>query len=311
MQSSQFSSSVAHTKPTLLIIDDQPVNIRVLSELFSDEFDIFMANNGLQGIAKCYKLLPDIVLLDIVMPGIDGYEICKRLKSDPITADIPIIFVTAHFDESEEVRGFELGAIDFIHKPINPVITKARVHNQLVLKQQKDLLREIALLDGLTGISNRRKFNEELQANWSQCARDKQPLSMLIIDVDFFKLYNDLYGHLMGDECLKLIAQTIKDSVQRPYDLVARYGGEEFACLLPKTPLPGADNLAEKILSNIYALKIEHADSPIDKFVTVSIGVACKTPQIELSPERLVEAADQQLYISKQHGRNQINSKVV
>lgn len=311
MQSLISSTPLRQERPKLLVIDDQPLNIRIMNELLSGDFDIFMANSGLQGITKCLELSPDIVLLDVVMPGIDGYEVCKRLKLDPITSNIPIIFVTAHFDESEEVRGFELGAVDFIHKPINPVITKARIHNQLMRKQQQDFLNEIALMDGLTGIANRRKFDNELQSDWLQCSRDKQPLSLLIIDVDFFKLYNDRYGHLMGDECLKIISKTLKNSLHRPYDLVARYGGEEFACLLPRTPLAGALILAEKILSNIRNLNIEHKASTIDKFVTVSIGVACKTPNIEGSPERLVEAADNQLYISKELGRNRINSKAM
>jgi diguanylate cyclase (GGDEF)-like protein len=298
-------------RPKLLLVDDQPLNIRLLHELFRNEFDVFMATDGLQAIAKAQSSSPDLILLDVVMPGMDGYEVCQRLKADPITSEIPIIFVTAHFDEAEEVRGFELGAVDFIHKPINPIITKARINNQLVLRQQKELLRSIALIDGLTGIANRRKFDEELQADWMQCTRAQQFLSLLIIDVDLFKLYNDRYGHQLGDSCLQLIAQTLKHSLNRPYDLAARYGGEEFACILPHTEINGATHIAEKILSNIRNLKIEHLDSKIDQIVTASIGIATTTPQIEGQPALLLEAADQQLYLSKQKGRACVNAVIL
>lgn len=301
----------ASPRPKILVVDDQPLNIRLLHELLRNEFDVFMATDGLQAITKAQSLSPDLILLDVVMPGMDGYEVCLRLKADPITSEIPIVFVTAHFDESEEVRGFELGAVDFIHKPINPIITKARINNQLVLRQQKELLRSIALIDGLTGIANRRKFNEELQADWMQCARAQQFLSLLIIDVDLFKLYNDRYGHQLGDSCLQLIAQTIKHSLNRPYDLAARYGGEEFACILPHTDLNGATYIAEKILSNIRNLKIEHIDSEIDQIVTVSIGVAATIPQLDAQPPLLLQTADQQLYLSKQNGRARINAVVL
>jgi len=298
----------ASPRPKILVVDDQPLNIRLLHELLRNDFDVFMATDGLQAITKAQSLSPDLILLDVVMPGMDGYEVCQRLKADTLTTDIPIIFVTAHFDEEDEVRGFELGAVDFIHKPINPIITKARINNQLILRQQKELLRSIALIDGLTGIANRRKFNEELQIDWMQCARAQQFLSLLIIDVDLFKLYNDRYGHQLGDSCLQLIAQTIKHSLNRPYDLAARYGGEEFACILPHTDLNGATYIAEKILSNICNLKIEHIDSEIDQIVTVSIGVAATIPQLDTQPPLLLEGADKQLYLSKQQGRARINA---
>jgi diguanylate cyclase (GGDEF)-like protein len=291
------------SRPKLLIIDDEPFNIRVLDDLLRDNFDVFMATDGLRAITMCRDLLPDIILLDIVMPDMDGYEVCRRLKTGSTTADIPVIFITAHFDEAEEVRGFELGAVDFIHKPINRIITRARINNHLLHKQQKDLLRSNALIDGLTGVANRRKFDEDLLTAWAQCAREKTPLSLLMLDVDFFKRYNDRYGHQVGDKCLQLIANTIKNSLQRPYDLTARYGGEEFACILPHTNLKGAAYVAEQILANIRELGIEHLDSKKDHIVTLSAGVASITPVPEENLNALVEVADRQLYLSKHNGR--------
>lgn len=298
----------ASSRPKLLIVDDQPLNIGVLHELLRDEFEVFMSTDGLRAIAMCQSLLPDIILLDILMPDMDGYEVCRRLKMGSTTADIPIIFITAHFDEAEEVRGFELGAVDFIHKPINRIITRARIHNHLIHKLQKDLLRSNALIDGLTGVANRRKFDEDLLTAWAQCARERTPISLILLDVDFFKLYNDRYGHQIGDKCLQLIADTIANSLQRPYDLTARYGGEEFACILPYTDLKGAVYVAEQILANIRELTIEHLDSKNNHIVTLSAGVASIIPTSEEKPDMLVKVADRQLYLSKNNGRGRVSS---
>jgi len=295
-------------RPKVLIVDDQPVNIRVLHELLREDHDIYMASNGASAIAKCHDLLPDLVLLDVVMEGIDGYEVCRQLKADPITAQIPIIFVTAYFDEVDEVRGFELGAADFIHKPINPLITQMRVRNQLLLKKQTDQLRAIALNDGLTGIANRRKFDATLETQWQHCQRTVQPLSLLMLDVDFFKLYNDHYGHQQGDTCLQEIASTLQESLQRPLDLVARYGGEEFAAILPHTNLDGAKHLGEQILNNVRKLGLEHQNSAAADTVTLSIGIACSTPSKKGSIEDLIKAADEQLYHAKEAGRAQLSA---
>lgn len=299
------------TRPRLLVIDDQPVNIRILHELFRDNYDVFMATDGLQGLTKCKDLLPDIILLDIVMPGMDGKEVCRQIKADPALASIPVIFVTAHYDETEEAQGFELGAADFIHKPINSVITRARVNNQLTLKRQTDLLKSIALIDELTGIANRRKFDSELQVDYLQCVRSQQPLSLLMIDVDYFKNFNDHYGHQAGDDCLHKIAQAIKQTLSRPYDLAARYGGEEFACLLPTTDTKGATVIAENIQQHIRNLHIEHSESSVGKHITLSIGIATITPTKNSEPYQLINSADQQLYNAKKNGRARICSTTI
>ena len=295
-------------RPKVLVVDDQPLNIKLLYEILRNDFEVFMAEDGLQAIAKSKALHPDLILLDIVMPGANGYEVCKELKSMPETADIPIIFVTSHSNELEEVHGFQVGAADFIHKPINPIITKARINNHIAIKKQREMLRSMALLDGLTGIANRRKFEEELHTLWLNGARAKTPLSVLIIDVDMFKQYNDHYGHVFGDQCLQIVARTIKNTLKRPCDLAARYGGEEFACILPNSGVDGSIHIAEMIFNNIKNLKIKHISSSVDQLLTVSIGIACCVPNADKSPSLLVAAADQQLYLSKRQGRARINS---
>jgi diguanylate cyclase (GGDEF)-like protein len=295
-------------RPKLLIVDDQPTNIRVLHELFREDCDVFMATGGEQAISVCQTQLPDLILLDVVMEGMDGHEVCRRLKVDPMTQGIPIIFITAQHQESDEVLGLELGAVDFITKPINTTIVRARVRTHLTLKIQSDLLRSMALMDGLTGVANRRKFNEDILADWRLCFREQKPLSLILVDVDYFKRYNDHYGHPAGDGCLKSIAQALSEAVRRPYDLVARYGGEEFACVLPNTALSGAVEIAERMRERVRTLGIEHAASDVDRVVTISLGVATLTPTRDLEFQALIEAADKQLYEAKNAGRARVCS---
>jgi len=293
-------------RPKLLLVDDQPLNIRILHELFRKECDVYMATDGYQALEKAREILPDLILLDVIMPGMDGFEVCAQLKKDPLTADIAIIFITAYFDQDDEVKGFQLGGSDFIRKPINPVITRIRVENHLSLKKQRDLMRSIALTDGLTGVPNRRKFDEAFHIQWLQCTRDKEPLSLIMLDIDYFKRFNDRYGHVKGDECLRKVARTAKAVLKRPIDLFARYGGEEFVCLLPDTQLDGALHLAQMMVDIIRELNIENLDSDIDQVVTISAGVSSIVPSAIVEPEELIQAADAQLYKAKQNGRSQV-----
>lgn len=298
--------------PRVLLVDDQMMNILALREIFKADCEVFMATNGQQALEQANALLPDIILLDVVMDDMDGYTVCEKLKSNPLTSSIPVIFVTSHFDEADEVRGFELGGVDFIHKPINAVITKVRVANQIALKRQTDMLHSISLIDDLTGIANRRQFNQNMQLHWRQASRDKSPFSLILIDVDFFKFYNDHYGHPEGDACLRQIAQAIQRSVQRPYDLVARYGGEEFACILPKTDADGAAFIASQIQENVHKLAIPHAKSEVSNLVTVSMGVVCTIPGTVMQESaELIIATDKQLYKAKSNGRNRMCVQVL
>ena len=301
-------------RATILLIDDHPMLRTGVKQLISMAPDIQVigeASNGEQGIAMAESLDPDLILLDVVMEGMDGHEVCRRLKVDPATQAIPIIFITAQQQESDEVLGLELGAVDFISKPINPTIVRARVRTHLTLKLQNDLLRSMALMDGLTGVANRRKFDEEILADWRQCFREQKPLSLILVDVDYFKRYNDRYGHLAGDGCLKSVAQALSETVRRPYDLVARYGGEEFACVLPNTVLSGAVEIAERMQARVRTLGIEHSASDVDRVVTISLGVATLTPTGELGFEALIEAADKQLYEAKSGGRARVSSSAI
>lgn len=302
----QHWPNVPLAKPKLLLVDDQRVNIMVLHELFREDCEVFMAMSGEQALQLCRTVSPDVVLLDVCMDGLDGHEVCRRLKSDPQTMSIPIIFVTGRGAEEDEVRGLELGAVDFIVKPINPVIVRARVNTHLTLKRQNDILRSLALLDGLTGVANRRKFDDELARSWRQSLRDQAELSVIMIDVDYFKRYNDHYGHLQGDRCLQAVAGALEEAINRPYDLLARYGGEEFACVLPNTLLKDAVMVAERMRANVQALQLEHLGSDIGQFVTVSLGVAAATANNSIAAQALVEEADRRLYQAKQAGRARV-----
>lgn len=301
------SIAAAAARPRLLVVDDQPVNIQALYQAFAADHQVFMATSGEQALALCAAKQPDLVLLDVVMPGLDGHEVCRRLKADPATRDIPVIFVTARTEEAEETRGLELGAVDFIFKPINPNSVRARVRTHLTLKAQSDLLRRWVYVDGLTGVHNRRHFDERLASEWGRSARNRQPLSVVLIDVDYFKRYNDRYGHQAGDDCLRRIAAALDGGLRRPGDLLARYGGEEFVCLLPDTNLDGALHLAEQLGRRVFELQIEHADSPVAAMVTISLGVCGTTAAAHGSAAALLSGADAQLYAAKSRGRHRVN----
>lgn len=293
-------------RPKLLVVDDQPINIQVLYQTFSKDYQVFMATNGAQALTLAASQQPDLVLLDVVMPEMDGFEVCTQLKSNPMTCAIPVIFLTGHSDEASEAHGLDVGAVDFIFKPINPKIVRARVATHITLKRQSDLLRSMAYLDGLTGVHNRRYFDEQLTAEWARAVRIGAALSIVILDVDFFKRYNDRYGHQAGDDCLRRVATTIRTSLKRPTDQVARYGGEEFVCLLPHTDLAGSMQVAEQIRKDIEELHLEHADSSAAPYVTVSLGVCSRTAEQAGSAQQLLTQADAQLYAAKEQGRNRV-----
>lgn len=290
----------------LLMVDDQPTNIQVLYHAFAADHQVFIATSGEQALTLCATKQPDLVLLDIEMPGMDGFEVCRRLKADATTRDIPVIFVTAHSDEAAETRGLEVGAVDFITKPINPKVVRARVKTHLTLKAQSDLLRQWVYTDGLTGACNRRYFDDCLAQEWGRAQRNDTPLSVILLDLDFFRRYNERYGHEAGDECLRRIAVTVKAGLQRPGDLMARYGGEQFACLLPLTPMDGALHMAQLLRKAIFDQQLAHADSSVAPVVTVSLGVCSIGGKCATTADELVRGADGQLYLAKAQGRNQV-----
>jgi len=294
-------------KPKLLVVDDQPANIQVLHRAFSAEYQVFMATNGPQALSVCREQHPDLVLLDVVMDGMDGHEICRQMRADPNTRDIPVIFVTAHNDPVQETKGLDLGAVDFISKPINPDVVRARVRTHLKLKLRSDILRRLVFVDSLTGVFNRRYFDHCLSTEWLRANRSHASLALILIDVDHFKRYNDRYGHPSGDECLKSVARALRRGLHRPGDVVVRYGGEEFACLLPETDLNGAMLVARHLEQVVRDLQIVHEDSGVASTVTVSLGVAVKTANSPATYEELLTIADEQLYKAKTAGRAQVS----
>lgn len=300
-------TATASRRARLLVVDDQPINIRALYEVFSPDHDVFMATNGAQALEFCQQTPPDLVLLDVVMPELSGLEVCRALKADPETQSIPVIFVTSLDDPAEEAACWDAGGVDFITKPINALTVRNRVRAHLTLKQQSDLLRRMAWVDGLTGVANRRQFDERLVREWQRCRRGGQPLSAGIIDIDYFKAYNDTYGHLAGDDCLRQVAGAIERSLMRPGDLVARTGGEEFTCLLPEIDLNGARFAVENVERAVRALGIAHSASE-HGMVTVSIGVATALPAGEETAESLLMRADNGLYGAKRAGRARVRS---
>jgi diguanylate cyclase (GGDEF)-like protein len=297
-----------HGKPKLLVVDDQPINIQVMYQAFAGDYQVFMATSGAQALTICKDNPPDLILLDVVMPGLDGFEVCAKLKADEATRHIPIIFVTAHTDAAQETHGLSLGAVDFIAKPVNPAVVRARVKTHLTLKFQSDLLRKLVFLDGLSGVFNRRYFDQQLGTEWSRSARSGLPLSLILLDVDFFKAFNDRYGHQAGDDCLRMLAVTLKSALKRPADLVARYGGEEFACILPDTSFTDAMVLAGELERRVRELKVAHDDSSVDSVVTISLGVASRmgTPSDSSDAQTLLGLADAQLYQAKHTGRGRV-----
>ncbi|EIJ41047.1 diguanylate cyclase (GGDEF) domain-containing protein [Beggiatoa alba B18LD] len=361
------------------MVDDTPMSIAILVFFLTQEgFEVVTAENGKVALETAKNIHPDLILLDVLMPVMDGFTACQYLKSTPKTKDIPIIFMTALTENDDKIKGFSLGASDYITKPFQATEVLARVNTHLQiyhlkqqLQQQNSQLREeikiresiqhilqentrlliersaelqqrnteleelttqlqreiykrqnaetelakanrdLAYLvnhDGLTKIANRRRFDEYLYQEWHRHLRERIDLSLLLCDVDFFKPYNDYYGHQAGDECLQKIAQTFAHVVKRATDLVARYGGEEFAILLPHTKAEGAHQIATNLQQAVINLNIPHQKSSIYPYVTISIGYATLTPQQYHNESMLIKKADQALYRAKENGRNQINA---
>lgn len=293
-------------KGRILIVDDERINRQVLVSLL-DDYECILAKDGEQALSRALSdTPPDLILLDVVMPKLDGYEVCRRLKKDTRSKDIPVIFITVKGKVEEETSGLELGAVDYIGKPFNPAIVKARVANHIELKRQRDLLTRLNNTDALTEIANRRRFDEYLAKIWKLAWRTQSTISLMVIDIDYFKLFNDRYGHVSGDDCLTQVARVLERCADRDSDLVARYGGEEFAVVLPSTDRQGVQRVAEQMLEVVMALSIPHEDSEVADVVTISIGCASAEVSADMSVETLFDQADRALYQAKANGRNRI-----
>ena len=288
----------------ILIVDDAMENIQILHGALQDEHEVLFALDGAKALALAYSQRPDLILLDAVMPGMDGYAVLQALRAAPETLDTPVIFVTALFSPEDETRALDAGAADFISKPVNAAVVRARVRTQLTVKRQADALRALTLTDSLTGVANRRAFSERIDNEWRRAVRTGLPMSLILADVDHFKMYNDHYGHQAGDAALSQGAHAMCRAANRAQDLVARYGGEEFAVLLPETDAHGAACVAQRVLDELAALGMAHAVSPTGPLLTVSMGIASLVPDRSGSSAALIRSADALLYQAKAEGRN-------
>lgn len=297
-------------RPIVLIVDDEVSNIEILSAALEDDYDVCFATSAEETYELLRNVMPDLVLLDVIMPGTSGYDVCRHIKSDVLLADIPIIFTTALTAEDAQLAGLELGAIDYLTKPISPAIVQARVRNHLEMKRMRDQLAELAVTDALTGLGNRRQLEQSLVREVTRLARTGGTLSVIILDIDFFKRFNDLYGHAAGDRCIAQVAATLNRAVRRAADVTVRYGGEEFACVLPDIEHPEAMEIADTIGRRVSALGIPHDGSDTAAFVTVSLGVATGPCSPDLKPELWMDAADSELYRAKAAGRNTVYGRV-
>ncbi|GGC65649.1 diguanylate cyclase [Undibacterium terreum] len=288
----------------ILIIDDSVAAIRMLSGMLKDLGQIIFATSGEAGIQLARERKPHLILLDVEMPSMDGYEVCRLLKIDAETSGASVIFVTGSSSMESEVRALEAGAVDFITKPLNPPVVRARVRTHLKLQLHALATIQLANRDGLTGLYNRRYLDEILEKEFQRHLRQGLPLGLALIDIDHFKAYNDGYGHQEGDSCLRKVATALNTLTKRPGEIVARYGGEEFVVVLPYTSIQDAGKYGDWICEQIFYLNIEHNYSECAKIVTISVGINSVIPNNRNSVQQLVKGADEGLYLAKSAGRN-------
>lgn len=321
---------------SILIVDDSLESCIALKKLLEREGykDIKIATSAhdafrLLGIDDPEREVPniDVILMDVMMPDINGLDACRQLREKEQFRNIPVLIMTAHSKDEFLESAFAAGAMDYISKPISLTELRVRLRSALTLKQERDtrlareqelvqltrqlqdsneVLQQISILDELTGIANRRHFNMVLVQEWRRSTREATPLSVVLIDIDHFKRYNDVYGHLQGDQCLKKVASTLGSALKRSTDLLARFGGEEFVVLLPRTSVRGAAALAKTLRTAIENLRMEHVGSPDIQQVSISIGVATMIPERCANADALIAAADKALYEAKNLGRNQV-----
>ncbi len=292
-------------RKTILIVDDAPDNLTYLSALLKDAYQTKVATSGERALRIAETApMPDLILLDISMPEMSGYEVCQRLKENEQTRTIPVIFLTAMSEAEDEEKGLELGAVDYITKPIRPPILRARVRTHLELKDARDALARLASTDKLTGISNRRRFDEVMPSEWARARRDKHAMSIAMIDIDYFKNFNDAHGHAAGDACLQAVAQAMQRSLRRASDLLARLGGEEFVAVLTNTDEAGLRRVMQNLLDEVAALGIAHGASAASPIVSISVGAVLVQPHTLVSFTEPLAAADALLYQAKSAGRD-------
>jgi diguanylate cyclase (GGDEF)-like protein len=293
-------------KNTLLVVDDENVNLKVLNHILENEYVIYTAKNGISAIEKAREYKPDLILLDILMPEMDGYQTLTTIREDEEIKKIPVIFITGLDSDEDEEKGLSLDAADYITKPFSAAIVKLRVQHQIRIINQLRTIERMSLIDQLTNIPNRRCFDQHLQMEWKQAMREKNPISLLMLDIDDFKNVNDTYGHQQGDIILQMVANTFPRAFRRPIDFAARWGGEEFIALLPNTHLEGAMEIAEKIRADIEKTRTPCSGGVIE--ITISIGVNSIVPVQNSSLNAFISNADKALYAAKEAGKNRVLS---
>ncbi|GHV48407.1 hypothetical protein FACS1894204_12690 [Synergistales bacterium] len=292
---------------SVLIVDDERSNLLLLNQILSPEYTVFTAKTGAEALSRVENDVPDLILLDIMMPGMSGFDVLKQIKEDPATQDIPVIIVTGLTGTNDEEKGFSLGAVDYITKPFKDVIVRARVKTHIQILDQIRTLERLGFSDPLTKLANRRNFGRRLALEWRKAIREKRPLSFLMLDIDKFKNYNDSYGHTQGNILLKRIARVLSEAATRPSDLAVRLGGEEFGVLMPDLNEANALAVAEKIRVEIAAMRVPTIDgSKLITSATISIGVVTKTPVKNDSSKEYISKAYDNLRVAKAAGRNRV-----
>jgi diguanylate cyclase (GGDEF)-like protein/PAS domain S-box-containing protein len=310
-QAKSYDQTLTKKRPRVLVVDDSLENTQLLAQALVENYEVLLANSGKEGLVIVQQIpTPDIILLDLSMPDMSGYEVCKQIQLEESTMDIPVIFLTSLSDTENEAYGLRSGAVDYISKPFDIASVERKIKNQLALKHYREILSITADTDALTQIPNRRRFEEMLSIEIRKARRNNSPLSVIRLDIDYFKSYNDTYGHLEGDDCLREVAYALKKTLKRAGDLVARWQGEEFTCLLPDTNLKGAIHVAENIRKAVLNLRIPHLSSPGEKVVTMSLGVTSAIRSLDNSGndsfEALLDQAQAALIKAKEAGRNQV-----
>ena len=296
---------ITEPKNSILIVDDEKTNLMYLNHILGADYLIYTAREAPEALERANQYQPDLILLDIIMPGMDGYEVLTSLKKNEKTKAIPVIFITGLGSSEDEMRGLILGAEDYITKPFSDAIVKLRVRNQIKMVNQMRAIEHLSMIDQLTDIPNRRNFNQRIEIEWRRAVRNQTPISLLMIDVDKFKVFNDTYGHQQGDVVLQTVACSLKKSMRRPADFASRWGGEEFAILLPSTEASGALSIAEGVREEIERTAIPRPGGEHVK-VTVSIGVNSLIPSQDDSMDDFILKADKALYTAKETGRNRV-----
>ena len=302
-----MSFNYEHTKkkPSVLIVDDEPSSLKVLDKILSEDYEIYMAKSGSEALELAVSENPDLILLDVVMSDMSGYDVLKQLKENPEIALTPVIFISGLSTAEDEEKGLILGASDYITKPFLDVLVRARVKTQINNVRQRREIEHLSMTDALTGIPNRRGFDIRFSIEWAHAIREKTPIAMMLIDLDKLKDYNDAFNHTQGDMMLKTVAGILVSAVKRSQDIAARIGGDEFAILLPNTELNPAAEIALNLRKSVESSRIKTINGDLTT-MTISVGVACARPLPEDSAEDFMQIADARLYRAKNTGRNMV-----